>query len=186
MDLSPPKAATHSTLSAAQLDKVLTVVEEAFDLSACRELTVEAGRPDSVTPDKFKVLKAHNVGRISINPQTMNQKTLDLIGYMQNGEGKAGLEKLYDEQLSGTNGLEIYIEDSNGQKKQSLANPISFPEPIPAKGKLSLWEYDKIQEPVSDGDHNVCICRICVDEKVQVMSMGKYFVCKYCGGRWYK
>ena len=40
---------------------------------------------------------------------------------MQNGEGKAGLEKLYDEQLSGTNGLEIYIEDSNGQKKQSLA-----------------------------------------------------------------
>ena len=43
------------------------------------------------------------------------------IGYMQNGEGKAGLEKLYDEQLSGTNGLEIYIEDSNGQKKQSLA-----------------------------------------------------------------
>ena len=40
---------------------------------------------------------------------------------MQNGEGKAGLEKLYDDQLSGTNGLEIYIEDSNGQKKQSLA-----------------------------------------------------------------
>ena len=71
---------TPTTLSAAQLDKVLTVIEEAFDLSACRELTVEAGRPDSVTPDKFKVLKAHNVGRISINPQTMNQKTLDLIG----------------------------------------------------------------------------------------------------------
>ena len=61
---------TPTTLSAAQLDKVLTVVEEAFDLSRCRELTVEAGRPDSVTPDKFKVLK----------PQTMNQKTLDLIG----------------------------------------------------------------------------------------------------------
>ena len=71
---------TPTTLSAAQLDKVLTVVEEAFDLSRCRELTVEAGRPDSVTPDKFKVLKAHNVRRISINPQTMNQKTLDLIG----------------------------------------------------------------------------------------------------------
>ena len=43
---------TPTTLSAAQLDKVLTVVEEAFDLSRCRELTVEAGRPDSVTPDK--------------------------------------------------------------------------------------------------------------------------------------
>ena len=71
---------TPTTLSAEQLDKVLTVVEEAFDLSRCRELTVEAGRPDSVTPDKFRVLKAHNVGRISINPQTMNQETLDIIG----------------------------------------------------------------------------------------------------------
>ena len=44
-----------------------------------------------------------------------------LIGYMQNGEGKAGLEKLYDDQLNGTDGLEIYIADANGQKKQSLA-----------------------------------------------------------------
>lgn len=44
-----------------------------------------------------------------------------LVGYVQNGEGKAGLEKLYDDQLKGTDGLEIYIADSNGQKKQSLA-----------------------------------------------------------------
>ena len=50
----------------------------------------------------------------------LGEAAAHLIGYMQNGEGKAGLEKLYDEQLSGTNGLEIYIEDSNGQKKQSL------------------------------------------------------------------
>lgn len=71
---------TPTTLSAAQLDRVLTELENSFDLTKCRELTVEAGRPDSVTIDKFKVLKEHNVGRISINPQTMNQKTLDLIG----------------------------------------------------------------------------------------------------------
>ena len=51
----------------------------------------------------------------------LGEAAAHLIGYMQNGEGKAGLEKLYDDQLSGTNGLEIYIEDSNGQKKQSLA-----------------------------------------------------------------
>ena len=71
---------TPTTLSASQLDRLLTEVENAFDLSHCLELTVEAGRPDSVSLDKFKVLKNHNVGRISINPQTMNQKTLDLIG----------------------------------------------------------------------------------------------------------
>ena len=71
---------TPTTLSAAQLDRVLTEVENTFDLSKCFEITVEAGRPDSVDMDKFLVLKKHNVSRISINPQTMNQKTLDLIG----------------------------------------------------------------------------------------------------------
>ncbi|MDO5381742.1 MAG: coproporphyrinogen dehydrogenase HemZ [Eubacteriales bacterium] len=71
---------TPTTLSASQLDRLLTELERLFDIDNCRELTVEAGRPDSITVDKLKVLKEHNVGRISINPQTMNQKTLDLIG----------------------------------------------------------------------------------------------------------
>ena len=44
------------------------------------EFTVEAGRPDSIDMDKLKVINAHGVDRISVNPQTMNQKTLDFIG----------------------------------------------------------------------------------------------------------
>ena len=71
---------TPTTLGAAQLDRLITALKELFDIDGCHEFTVEAGRPDSITRDKLKVLKAHNVGRISINPQTMNQKTLDLIG----------------------------------------------------------------------------------------------------------
>ncbi|MCR5666558.1 MAG: coproporphyrinogen dehydrogenase HemZ [Eubacterium sp.] len=71
---------TPTTLSAGQLDRVLSVVEDAFDLSAVTEICVEAGRPDSITRDKLETLKRHHVGRISINPQTMQQKTLDLIG----------------------------------------------------------------------------------------------------------
>lgn len=71
---------TPTTLEPEQLDRILTALEEKFDLSNLKELTVEAGRPDSVTREKFEVLKKHNVSRISINPQTMNQKTLDLIG----------------------------------------------------------------------------------------------------------
>ena len=71
---------TPTTLSSGQLDRLLCMVEENFDLSQVKEFTVEAGRPDSVTEDKLKVLAAHGIGRISINPQTMNQKTLDLIG----------------------------------------------------------------------------------------------------------
>ncbi len=71
---------TPTTLEPEQLDRILTALYEKFDLSKLKELTVEAGRPDSVTEEKFRVLKKHKVTRISINPQTMNQKTLDLIG----------------------------------------------------------------------------------------------------------
>lgn len=71
---------TPTTLKPEQLDRLLCTLENNFDLSKCLELTVEAGRPDSITMDKLKVLKAHKVDRISINPQTMKQETLDLIG----------------------------------------------------------------------------------------------------------
>lgn len=71
---------TPTTLSAEQLDRVLTELEHCFDVASTLELTVEAGRPDSITLEKLEVLKKHNVDRISINPQTMNQKTLDVIG----------------------------------------------------------------------------------------------------------
>ncbi len=71
---------TPTTLEPEQLERLLSHVERRFDLSAVQEYTVEAGRPDSITPEKLSVLRRHPVTRISINPQTMNQKTLDLIG----------------------------------------------------------------------------------------------------------
>lgn len=71
---------TPSSLSDRQLDRLLTAVEEHLDISQLREFTVEAGRPDSITREKLEVLERHGVERISINPQTTHQKTLDLIG----------------------------------------------------------------------------------------------------------
>ena len=71
---------TPTSLSAAQMDRLLTCLEQYFDLAHVSEKTVEAGRPDSITEDKLKVLRKHHIDRISINPQTMNQETLDLIG----------------------------------------------------------------------------------------------------------
>ena len=71
---------TPTALSAEDLEALLTKLEETFDLSGIRELTVEAGRPDSITREKLEVLKRHHVTRISINPQTMKQETLDIIG----------------------------------------------------------------------------------------------------------
>ena len=71
---------TPTTLSAAQMDRLLGELEERFDFSEALEMTVEAGRPDSITPEKLSVLRKHGIRRISINPQSMNQETLDLIG----------------------------------------------------------------------------------------------------------
>ena len=71
---------TPTSLEAEELDRLLERMEELFDTEHALEFTVEAGRPDSITREKLSVLKAHGITRISINPQTMNQKTLDLIG----------------------------------------------------------------------------------------------------------
>ncbi len=71
---------TPTTLSEAELDRLLTMTEECFALTGALEYTVEAGRPDSITPEKLRVLRAHGVNRISVNPQTMNRETLERIG----------------------------------------------------------------------------------------------------------
>ena len=71
---------TPTTLHAEQLDKLLTVVNQYFPIEQCREFTVEAGRPDTVNVDKLKVMLNHGVDRISINPQTMNDDILRIIG----------------------------------------------------------------------------------------------------------
>lgn len=71
---------TPTTLSAEQLDTVLRTVNKCFDMSTCREFTVEAGRPDTIDIAKLFALKENKVDRISINPQTTNDEVLKTIG----------------------------------------------------------------------------------------------------------
>ena len=71
---------TPTSLTAEQLDKIMAAVSETFDLSNILEYTVEAGRPDTITAEKLKVIKKNGASRISVNPQTMNDETLKLIG----------------------------------------------------------------------------------------------------------
>lgn len=71
---------TPTSLNEDQLERLLSHVEKSFDLSQIEEYTLEAGRPDTITAEKLRIMKVHGVGRISINPQSMNQKTLDAIG----------------------------------------------------------------------------------------------------------
>lgn len=71
---------TPTTLEADQLNRLIGRLKELFDFSTVKEFTVEAGRADSITREKLEVLYRHGVGRISVNPQTMKQETLNIIG----------------------------------------------------------------------------------------------------------
>lgn len=81
---------TPTTLSPEQLTALFRAVESSFDLSTVREYTVEAGRPDTITPEKMAAIHAAGVGRVSINPQTLQPSVLEGIGR------KHTVEQFYD------------------------------------------------------------------------------------------
>jgi len=71
---------TPTTLTANELSRLLTKIEDNCDVSTLAEYTIEAGRPDTITPEKLEVIRNHGVTRISINPQTLNDGVLRGIG----------------------------------------------------------------------------------------------------------
>ena len=85
---------TPTTLSAGELDTVLTALAEHISLDRCTEFTVEAGRPDTITPEKLEVLARHGVGRVSVNPQSMDDEVLRRMGRPHTGED---IHRAYDQ-----------------------------------------------------------------------------------------
>ncbi len=85
---------TPTTLNAQQLNSVLRTVKSNFDMSTVREFTVEAGRPDTIDADKLRAIKQNGVTRISINPQTMNDDVLQVIGRKHTAEDTVKAFKL--------------------------------------------------------------------------------------------
>ena len=87
---------TPTTLNAEQLAWLLDTLHREFDLSACLEFTVEAGRPDTLDFEKLKVLKDHGATRISINPQTMDDRVLEIMG---RSHSSADILRAYEQAL---------------------------------------------------------------------------------------
>ena len=77
---------TPSILSAEEIEKLLLTVKENYDLQSLREFTFEAGRIDTLDREKLEILKKHGVDKISINPQSFNEKTLKLVNRYHNRE----------------------------------------------------------------------------------------------------
>lgn len=107
---------TPSALSAAQLERLVAAIRENFDMQYVKEFCVECGRPDSITMDKLAVLKKLGVERISINPQTMSDETLKLIGRAHSVEQtkeafllarKAGFDNINMDMIVGLPGEDI-------------------------------------------------------------------------------
>lgn len=157
---------TPTTLSAGQLDMLLTELERKFDLSACRELTVEAGRPDSITYEKLCVLKAHHVDRISINPQTMNQQTLDLIGRRHTVEqieeafalaGKAGLDNINMDMILGLPGENKEMVQHTLEKIKALAPESLTVHSLAIKraAALNIWREKYLDLQMDNSDEIV-------------------------------
>ena len=71
---------TPTTLEPHQIERLIGYLKDKLDLSHVKEFTVESGRPDSITREKLRAMKKMGVTRISVNPQTMNDETLKLIG----------------------------------------------------------------------------------------------------------
>lgn len=71
---------TPTTLSAEALDRLLTALDRWLDRSALEEFTIEAGRPDTIDPEKLEVLRRHGVDRVSVNPQTLSDTVLQAMG----------------------------------------------------------------------------------------------------------
>ena len=108
---------TPTTLSGEQLDRLCTELEEAFDLSAVQEYTVEAGRPDTITGDKLRILKRHGVTRVSVNPQTMSDRILEVIGRRHSAEDiLAALEK-----VRSVGGFEVNMDLIAGLPEDSVS-----------------------------------------------------------------
>ena len=99
---------TPTALPPKELEALLLLVEKKLlssPFSKVLEYTVEAGRPDSLTENKLALLKAHSVDRISINPQTFRQETLDLIGRKHSVESV--VERFYEARALGFDNINM-------------------------------------------------------------------------------
>ncbi len=97
---------TPTAIPAELLERLIRTLKSSFDMSDLRELTVEAGRPDTLTPEMMAMLSKNGIRRISINPQTMHQITLDAIGRRHSPED---VERAFE--LARREGMEIINAD---------------------------------------------------------------------------
>ncbi len=174
---------TPSSIEAHDMDRLCTMVEHYFDMSSVREFTIEAGRPDSITMDKLLVMKRHKVSRISINPQTMNDETLKLIGRAHTGKQTvevmtmardAGFENINMDLIVGLPGenaesCKNTLEQINDLKPESLTvHSLAIKRAANLNIRMEAYK-DKLG---NDIESQLCL----VDSYARAMSLNPYYL----------
>lgn len=134
---------TPTALNENQIESVLVSLEKNFEPAKLKEFTLEAGRADTITREKLEIAKKHGVDRISINPQTMNDKTLELVGR------KHSAQMVRDA---------FYLARDCGFKNINMDLIAGLPGENAADFKYSLDEVIKL-DPENITVHSLCIKR---------------------------
>ena len=174
---------TPTTLEAGQLRRLLTHIGQTFDLSQVREFTVEAGRPDSITEEKLSAIREFPVTRISINPQTMNQKTLDLIGRKHSVEAvgdcfamarKMGFDNINMDLIVGLPGEDISKVQNTLNRVRALSPDSLTVHSLAVKraARLNMFK-DKYQEMTFENNQEIMNLTM---EAAREMEMSPYYL----------
>ena len=143
---------TPTSISADDLRTVMSAVQDNFDLANVREYSVEAGRPDTITEEKLHVIKEMGAKRISVNPQTLNDEVLRVIGRKHSGEDalkafemarKIGFDNINTDLIAGLP-TESFESFRNTLDKMVELSPESITvHTLTIKRSASLFEQDK-------------------------------------------
>ena len=140
---------TPTSLSAAMLDRVLSAAQPFIDRAL--EVTVEAGRPDTIDAEKLAVIRSHGATRISINPQTMHDETLQRIGRRHTAAQteaayalarEAGFSHINMDLIAGLPGedLDMFLQTLAWSRKLSPESLTVHTLSIKRSSLLHLWE----------------------------------------------
>ena len=174
---------TPTTLQPKQMKKLLSALEESFGFDGLEEFTVEAGRPDSITEEKLSVLREFPVSRISVNPQTMNQVTLDIIGRRHTVEQteqafalarSLGFDNINMDLIVGLPGEDIHMVKNTLEKIRALRPDSLTVHSLAVKraARLNIFK-EKYQEMTFENNQEIMDLTM---QTAYEMGMGPYYL----------
>ena len=174
---------TPTTLLPYQIRKLLDTVGEAFGYEGLAEFTVEAGRPDSITREKLMAIREYPVTRISVNPQTMNQETLDIIGRRHTVEQtkeafhlarELGYDNINMDLIVGLPGEDIHMVERTLEQVRELAPDSITVHSLAVKraARLNIFK-EKYQEMSFENNQEIMDLTM---KTAYEMGMGPYYL----------